>query len=272
VVLCNARVMGEFGAVSVVSGNIRGQTNTLPLHIELLYHDYQTVGAFAAASILTVLALVTIVAKVAARAARRRARRAGRRLLGPSPLEQEKTAMKITLDHVVKTFDTFRAVRRLAGDRERRTRRTARPFRLRQDDDPAHGGGPRICRWRPILFGDQDATDIPVRDRGVGFVFQHYALFPHMTVGENIGFGMKVSKVTRSRTRSRARVDRSAAAGAAGRAGRPLPERRFPVASGSAWRWRARWRSTPKCCCSTSRSARWTPMSGVICGAGCANP
>ena len=64
IVLCNARVMGEFGAVSVVSGNIRGQTNTLPLHIELLYHDYQTVGAFAAASILTVLALVTIIAKV----------------------------------------------------------------------------------------------------------------------------------------------------------------------------------------------------------------
>lgn len=64
VVLCNARVMGEFGAVSVVSGNIRGQTNTLPLHIELLYHDYQTAGAFAAASILAVLAVVTIVAKV----------------------------------------------------------------------------------------------------------------------------------------------------------------------------------------------------------------
>ncbi|MBL8578171.1 MAG: sulfate ABC transporter permease subunit CysW [Mesorhizobium sp.] len=64
VVLTNARVMGEFGAVSVVSGNIRGQTNTLPLHIELLYHDYNTVGAFAAASILTVLAIVTIVAKV----------------------------------------------------------------------------------------------------------------------------------------------------------------------------------------------------------------
>ena len=64
VVLCNARVMGEFGAVSVVSGNIRGQTNTLPLHIELLYHDYNSVGAFAAASILAVLAVVTIIAKV----------------------------------------------------------------------------------------------------------------------------------------------------------------------------------------------------------------
>jgi len=64
VVLCNARVMGEFGAVSVVSGNIRGQTNTLPLHVELLYHDYNTAGAFAAASILTLLAIVTIVAKM----------------------------------------------------------------------------------------------------------------------------------------------------------------------------------------------------------------
>ncbi|MBT9369128.1 sulfate ABC transporter permease subunit CysW [Rhizobium sp. CSW-27] len=65
VVLCNARVMGEFGAVSIVSGNIRGQTNTLPLHIELLYHDYQAAGAFASASILAVLAVFTIIAKVA---------------------------------------------------------------------------------------------------------------------------------------------------------------------------------------------------------------
>ncbi len=65
VILCNSRVMGEFGAVSVVSGNIRGQTNTLPLHIELLYHDYNAVGAFAAASILAILAIVTLVAKVA---------------------------------------------------------------------------------------------------------------------------------------------------------------------------------------------------------------
>lgn len=65
VVLCNARVMGEFGAVSVVSGNIRGQTNTLPLHIELLYHDYQAAGAFAAASILAIIAVFTIIAKVA---------------------------------------------------------------------------------------------------------------------------------------------------------------------------------------------------------------
>jgi len=63
VILCNARAMGEFGAVSVVSGHIRGLTNTLPLHIEILYNDYQFSAAFAVASLLGVLALVTLVAK-----------------------------------------------------------------------------------------------------------------------------------------------------------------------------------------------------------------
>ncbi len=63
VLLCNARAMGEFGAVSVVSGHIRGETNTLPLHIEILYNEYQFVAAFAVASILALLALVTLVLK-----------------------------------------------------------------------------------------------------------------------------------------------------------------------------------------------------------------
>jgi sulfate transport system permease protein len=63
VILCNARAMGEFGAVSVVSGHIRGLTNTMPLHIEILYNEYNFVGAFAVASLLTLLALVTLVAK-----------------------------------------------------------------------------------------------------------------------------------------------------------------------------------------------------------------
>jgi sulfate transport system permease protein len=62
-VLCNARAMGEFGAVSVVSGHIRGLTNTMPLHIEILYNEYNFVGAFAVASLLTLLALLTLVVK-----------------------------------------------------------------------------------------------------------------------------------------------------------------------------------------------------------------
>jgi sulfate transport system permease protein len=63
ILLCNARAMGEFGAVSVVSGHIRGLTNTMPLHVEVLYNDYQYVSAFAIASLLAMLALVTLVLK-----------------------------------------------------------------------------------------------------------------------------------------------------------------------------------------------------------------
>ena len=63
VILCNARAMGEFGAVSVVSGHIRGLTNTLPLHVEILYNEYNFAAAFAVASILALLALVTLVIK-----------------------------------------------------------------------------------------------------------------------------------------------------------------------------------------------------------------
>jgi sulfate transport system permease protein len=63
VVLCNARAMGEFGAVSVVSGHIRGETNTLPLHVEILYNEYQFSAAFAVASLLALLALVTLAIK-----------------------------------------------------------------------------------------------------------------------------------------------------------------------------------------------------------------
>lgn len=63
VILCNARAMGEFGAVSVVSGHIRGKTNTIPLHVEILYNEYNFVAAFAVASLLALLALVTLAAK-----------------------------------------------------------------------------------------------------------------------------------------------------------------------------------------------------------------
>ena len=64
VILCNARAMGEFGAVSVVSGHIRGKTNTMPLHVEILYNEYNFAAAFAVASLLALLALVTLVVKI----------------------------------------------------------------------------------------------------------------------------------------------------------------------------------------------------------------
>ena len=73
VILCNARAMGEFGAVSVVSGHIRGQTNTMPLHVEILYNEYQSVAAFAVASLLALLALLTLALKSAVEWQQRRA-------------------------------------------------------------------------------------------------------------------------------------------------------------------------------------------------------
>src|SRR5512132_3924179 len=66
VILCNARAMGEFGAVSVVSGHIRGSTNTIPLHVEILYNEYNYTAAFAVASLLALLALVTLGVKTIA--------------------------------------------------------------------------------------------------------------------------------------------------------------------------------------------------------------
>ncbi len=116
--------------------------------------------------------------------------------------------MKITLDQVVKTFDTFRAVRGVSleiGSGE-----------LVALLGPSGSGKTTILRMvagleyadaGSIHFGDEDATNIPVRERGVGFVFQHYALFPHMTVAENVAFGMKVSKVRRSKDEIARRVD-----------------------------------------------------------------
>ncbi len=87
-ILCNARAMGEFGAVSVVSGHIRGETNTLPLHVEILYNEYQFQAAFAVASVLALLALVTLVAKSLVEWRSRAALRAGT-AARPEPVADE---------------------------------------------------------------------------------------------------------------------------------------------------------------------------------------
>jgi sulfate transport system permease protein len=89
VILCNARAMGEFGAVSVVSGHIRGQTNTMPLHVEILYNEYQSVAAFAVASLLALLALVTLVIKSVAEWQHDREMRAAAELPPERPSQEQ---------------------------------------------------------------------------------------------------------------------------------------------------------------------------------------
>ena len=84
VILCNARAMGEFGAVSVVSGHVRGETNTMPLHVEILYNEYNFASAFAMASLLALLALVTLAAK---QIVEWRVRREYEEALEPAPVE-----------------------------------------------------------------------------------------------------------------------------------------------------------------------------------------
>jgi len=91
VILCNARAMGEFGAVSVVSGHIRGQTNTMPLHVEILYNEYQSVAAFAVASLLALLAVVTLVIKSMAEWKQERAFKAAAELPPERPLAVQGT-------------------------------------------------------------------------------------------------------------------------------------------------------------------------------------
>ena len=144
VLLCNARAMGEFGAVSVVSGHIRGLTNTMPLHVEILYNEYNFVAAFAVASLLAGLALVTLGAKSVLEW------RYGDGLAARPPALTGRPRVAIRAEGLAKSFDGTVAIEHVDLDVPAgRASGAARALGLGQDDVPAPDRGSRGADRRP---------------------------------------------------------------------------------------------------------------------------
>ena len=118
-----------------------------------------------------------------------------------------------------------------------------------------------------MRFADLNWLDMPARDRNAGFVFQQYALFKHMTVADNIAFGLKVRPRRKrpSRREIAARVKQLLALVQLAGLGKTAIPANCRAANASAWRWRGHWPSNRACCCWMSRSARWTPRCARSC-------
>ena len=167
----------------------------MPLHVEILYNEYHFPAAFAVASLLALLALVTLVAKSAVEWRASRGRAAGESASGRRGRARERERR-----HEHRGPRRHQDVRRLRR-RRRREPRSCPTGELVALLGPSGSGKTTLLRIiagleradaGPVLFDGEDATRRDVRDRGVGFVFQHYALFRHMTVFENVAFGLRV--------------------------------------------------------------------------------
>jgi sulfate transport system ATP-binding protein len=265
VILCNARAMGEFGAVYVVSGRITGQTDTLPLRVEKLFQEYNLQGSFVAASLLCFLAVLTLVVKTilewktrvelaernvvpdtdaqadsaswipALTPALVGAEIGGGSFHLPSiglaevrdrvwPIEYgvqatssasgpsgsgaggKREEVGISVHGISKNFGAFRALDNVSLD--------VPDGALLALLGPSGSGKTTLLRiiagletadTGTVRYRDVDATHQAPGSRNVGFVFQHYALFRHMTVFENVAFGLRVRKWDESRIARRVR-------------------------------------------------------------------
>jgi sulfate/thiosulfate transport system ATP-binding protein len=229
IILCNARAMGEFGAVYVVSGRITGQTDTMPLRVEKLFQEYNMPGAFAVASLLCSLALVTLAVKTALEWKTRRELEARQReakgdveaataparilrvVQKPEKAErrrhepsQENVQMGISVRNITKRFGNFAALDHVSVEVPHGS--------LVALLGPSGSGkttllriiaGLEVADQGAVLYEEEDATQRSVRERNVGFVFQHYALFRHMSVFENVAFGLRVRRWSKQQIEDR---------------------------------------------------------------------
>ena len=187
VILTTARCLGEYGAVAVVSGRLQGETETATLRVEERYQSLDIAGAYSISIVLALMAVIVLLAMT----------------VDPT---QGGNRLSIVVTGITKLFGDFTALDDVSLE--------VPAGSLTALLGPSGGGKSTLLRviagleqpdaGEVIIFGE-DATGVPPQDRGVGFVFQHYAAFKHMTVRDNVAFGLTIRK--RPKDEIRARVD-----------------------------------------------------------------